>query len=182
MVPKDALSARGPGDARGFDPGGPGTRNSPMENPPTMSAVDEWPAMQEFSDETRRGVKNGAFENPEVPHGNSGTSDNLEEAPQSPPAPQSCRASSIEVKNGAKNREEELENGEHNRQHQVFCPECCTAIENRRPKSKNPGVTHGYSGTNDTAKAPQSPPAPQSCRASSIEVKNGAKGQAKTKR
>ena len=79
MVPKDALSARGPGDARGFDPGGPGTWNSPMENPPTMSAVDEKPAMQEFSNETRRGVKNGAIENPEVPHGNSGTSDNLED-------------------------------------------------------------------------------------------------------
>ena len=66
MVPKDALSARGPGDARGFDPGGPGTRNLPMENPPTKSAVDEEPAIPKISDETGREVKNGAIKDGNV--------------------------------------------------------------------------------------------------------------------
>ena len=56
MVPKDALSARGPGDACGFDPGGPGTWNSPMENVPTKSAVNEKPAIPKISDETGREV------------------------------------------------------------------------------------------------------------------------------
>ena len=82
MVPKDALSAREPGDARGFDPGGPGTRNSPMENPPTMSAVDQKPAVENGESKIKYP------ENPGVTHGKSGTNDTAK-APQSSPAPQS---------------------------------------------------------------------------------------------
>ena len=148
---KAPQSSRASNDTRGTSNEGPVIGKSATESLPTVSAVDLSPAIE---------VSETKIENTEVPHGNSGNrgmdtrmedGDTRVEDGHKPAAhvePVEELVEKTAQSSIAEDQKPAVENGES----KIEYPE-------------NPGVTHGKSGTNDIAKAPQSSPAPQSCRA-----------------